>query len=457
MQLRDIWLWVLRLFGKQPVDKRAEHESAEHVRRYEDTQRISFAAIFANALANKAVSDSDITITDANGGESRRAAWIGEGLRPIWRHSKQLVAQALGKGGKVLLPCVIDGRAHVDIIDQSRMTVSAAQGDRIVSASVLAEVARVNGQLFYRWQDYTLAEGTHSIITRVTNDSGANVPFETVREWAGITPEITISGVDRILFGFLRCPTDGRKDRSIYGVPITYGNEDVIKQLHTCMEQMEQEYALKRAFVGADSRMFGKDNRLPASGLFKKLDAQTGLNGQAFWEVFDPAIRDSAYINRYNYLCEQLEKSIGTSRGILTEPQTANATATEIISANYDTFTMVAAIRENIETALNDTAYALDILAEAFGATPAGARGDWLISYDWDMSLLESSTETFAQLSELESRGLIAPERLVAWVTGLSEDEARDEIAGAKAARQEEAAAELGMMAYDRAAAGSPV
>lgn len=452
--MKAIWEWIMRLFGKKPLNKDAEDENAEYTRQYEDIGRVSFGSIFANALANKVISDSSMAVTDANGGESLRAEWIEDGLKPIWRHGKGLIAQTLGKGGKVLVPCVIDGKAHVDIIDQSRMSISRAQGDKILSASVLAEAVKIGEKLYYRWQDYTLEGETHRMVTRVTNDSGAAVPFETVPEWADLTPEISMSGVDRILFGFLRCPTDGRKDGSIYGVPITYGSEDIIRQLHACMAQMEQEYILKRAFVGADERLFDKDAQLPASGLFRRLNPATGLDGKSFWEVFDPAIRDSAYINRYSHLCEQLEKSIGTSRGILTAPETANATATEILSANYDTFTMISAIRENVEQALNDTAYALDVLAEYFGATPAGARGDWMITYDWDMSLLESSTETFTQLSELESRGLILPERLVSWVTGQTIEEAKKEIEQAKQQQEESAQA---LMGYDEQAVGNPV
>lgn len=48
------------------------------------------------------------------------------------------------------------------------------------------------------------------------------------------------------------------------------------------------------------------------------------------------------------------------------------------------------------------------------------------------MSMMESSTETFVQMSELESRGLILPERLNAWVTGQSEEAAKKEIELAK-------------------------
>lgn len=78
-------------------------------------------------------------------------------------------------------------------------------------------------------------------------------------------------------------------------------------------------------------------------------------------------------------------------------------------------------------------AYALDVLAEFSGATPGGDLGNYQITWDWDMSMTEASTETFSQLSELESRGLILPERLNAWVTGQNDEAAKKEIELVKA------------------------
>ena len=80
-----------------------------------------------------------------------------------------------------------------------------------------------------------------------------------------------------------------------------------------------------------------------------------------------------------------------------------------------------------------DALYAVDVLAERFGLTPAGARGQWEASFDWDMSLLESSQQTFQQMSELQSRGLLTGERLTQWVMGGTMDEARQEVEAARA------------------------
>lgn len=427
---------VMPLLGRKPMDREAQRNSQFYKTEYEDTSRINFTAIFATFLANRAVSDSEFTVKNAAGKDSLRTDWLQEGMEKVWQKNKIIVSQALGKGGKILVPYVAGGKAYVDAIDQSRMVITAMNGDEITGATLLADIASVDGHIYYRFADYTLENGVHTIRNRATTDNGGEIGLDVVQEWMQIQPEIVSEGVEHILFGYLKCPQDSRKDKQIMGVPITHGAEEIIRDLRNCMEDMRKEYRLKQPFVGADSRLFGKDDKLPESGLFKRFQG-SGLKEGQFWQVYDPAIRDSAYLARFQQLCAQLENAVGVSPGVLTEPRTANATATEIKAANAATFSMIDAMRKNIEKAFEQLAYALDVLAEASGATPAGAFGDWRILWDWDMSMMESSQETFNQLSELESRGLILPERLVSWVTGMNLDEAKAEVEAAKALEPE--------------------
>ena len=427
-----LWSYILSLFGKRPVDLKAEKNNSEYREKYEDISRISFESILATSISKRAVSDSAVSVKDAAGKDSRRSEWIADGLRCVWSKKESVVAQALGKGGKVLIPYVVDGKACVDSIDQFRMRITSVRGGEITGASIIADMVHKDGRPVYRLVDYSLEGRVHTIQNRAATENGDPVELSEVPEWAGIAPEIVINNVDHILFGFLKCPTDSRKDAQQYGVPITYGADDIIMDLYTCLDDMRQEYRLKKPFVGVDDRMFGKNNQLPQSGLFKRFSG-TGLKDDNLWEVYDPAIRDSSYLARFQQLCGLLESAVGVSPGILTEPRTGNATATEIKQANAETFAYIDAVRSNIEEAFSQLAYALDVLAEFCGATPAGTLGDWQIFWDWDMSMMEASTETFNQLSELESRHLLLPERLVAWVTGMDLDAAKKEVEAAQA------------------------
>lgn len=444
--------WIRQLFGKV-VGYRTQRELSEsdkHRRAYEDLEKTNFAEVFAASLANKAVTDSTMTITDQNDGQTKRTELLSASLGAVWDGMKGILTQSLGKGGMFLIPHVVGDRVHIAAVDQTRCSVNQILCGEIVSLSVIAEVREVDQRLYQRIIDYTLENRVLTIRTKVVDAEGREVPGDAVPDWADITPEITIGNVEHVPVGYLKCPKNNRREDDFYGVPITYGSEDLIRQLYECMDDIEDEYRLKHTFVGADEMLFGKDNKLPQNGLFKKFRVTGDLNKGNFWEVFDPAIRDSSYYNRFNSLCAMLEKSVGTSKGVLTEPASFGATATEIRSANYDTFCLVSDIRKNIEKCFDVLTYGVDVYAEFFRLSPSGAAGDYKVTFDWDMNLVESSSETFDQLSELESRGLISGARLNAWVTGQTMEEAQAEI-DAAAKEKEQAAVDMALTAEDEA------
>ena len=274
---------------------------------------------------------------------------------------------------------------------------------------------------------------------RATDDNGRAIPLTMVEEWAEIPEEYAISGVEKLPFAYIRCPGDNRKTREIYGAPITYGSESVVAEIREQMKIIAREYRLTRPMLGLDASLW-KARKAGGAGIddVKRTvqdsdDPFVPVEGyvdetRAPWMIYAPAIRDGAMYARLDRLFELLEKTVGTSRGILTARETASATATEIRAANHDTFTMISSIREMWATAMDDLAYAVDVLAEHFGLSPAGARGDWTVTFDWDMSLFESSEETFNQMLELQQRGAIGLAELRQWVRGGSIEDAEAAI-----------------------------
>ena len=154
------------------------------------------------------------------------------------------------------MPYISNGKAYFDIIDQSRLFISGIKGNRIYNATILADVQKQNERLYFRWADYTLKDGVHTIRNRATGESGNSIPLESIEAWTGIDEEIFIAGVDRLLFGFYKNVTDNRKDRDNYGVPITYGSESIIKQIHSHLNLIEREYKLTRPMLGLDAAMW---------------------------------------------------------------------------------------------------------------------------------------------------------------------------------------------------------
>ena len=439
--LEKIRQLILKLLGVKAGSQ--SNDPDKYVQQYEDIKGENITAIIASKLAMLTFADSDCTV-DVSAG--KRAELIQTVLDSLWHRGQSIVAQCLGKGGKVLLPTVHNGHIDVYAIDQNRMVVRRLDGEKIVEASLLSDVASQNDRIYYLLADYVLDGNVQTIRYRACDVAGNEYPLSDIPKWAETEPEYSISGVDRLLFGFLRCPRDNRKDAHAHGVPITYGAENDLQELVEHMRTYRREFKLSRMMLGLDSSLWKNAGTSGPTNIdqvnqsvqdgdspFIPVDSMV-IDGKTPWQQYSPAIRYEAMEARYNSLCRRVEKACGLSQGVLTERQGVNyANKDEVRAAQYDTFAVVTAVREAWERALDDVAYAVDVLAEYFGLTPAGARGQYDIAYDWDTSLVESSTEAFAQLSDLQSRGAVSKAELRQFVRGGSLEEAQKAIAEIKA------------------------
>ena len=401
----NIWDKVAGFFGKNRADSVAvssADRSAEALMTYQSIENVNFTAIFASKLSTLAVSEANAGVSgDGEGGEV-----LNRLFNEVWREAKYVTALSLGVGGVFIMPYYSGGELHTDIITQDRVLIHSVKGGKITEATVLAESMRHDGRSLARWVHYKLADRRFTITNMATAD-GELISLGEVAQWADIAPEITIPDTDRMLFAYLKSPADSRRAQNPYGVPITYGCDSIIKELHEHLAAIAKEYKIKQAFIGADSMLFSQDGRLPEDGVFK-LFSPLGQE-RDFWQEFNPQIRHEPYFERLRQLFSLLEMSVGTSRGILTEISTSGATATEIKQARYDTLSVVEEIRRGWENAAADLIYAYNKILKFFGKE---YFEDSFAVFDWSYSLAESTEETFAQLLEGFRAGVISAAEL---------------------------------------------
>lgn len=390
--LKGIIMWILNKVFKVPTETKQKEveDNQRYAFEYERIDNINFNAIFSNKLANYVISDSNMNIE----GENPRTELLNKTGQSMWKKAKKIVSMGFGYGGLVLIPYVKGNKLFYNLISQSRFTIDKTEGDLITGATVLAEKKEITTDLgktktYIRWTNYRLENGRCVIEQKFTDETGKETPIPSF--WQNILLKQTISGVDRALFGYIKSPINNRKTNDKYGVPITYGCEATINEIKETMKQLLEEFRLKRPFVGVDATLFKADKTLPTDGLYKSFDF--GSEGEKNFEVFDPAFR--SYTERLQELYKRLEDEIGTSRGIISDMQTQNATATEIKRAMYDTFNIVDDMRSNVEKGLEDFFYACNVLANAYNLSP---MGDYELSFDWSYSLIEDSQESFNQI-----------------------------------------------------------
>lgn len=390
-------------------------DNQKYASEYERIDDINFNAIFSNKLANYVINDSSLDIT----GENARVDLLNKMGQSMWKKAKKMTSMGFGYGGVIIVPYVKGGKIYYNLVPQNRVTIDETDGDLTTGATVLAEKKTIGGSLnskvYMRWTNYQVKNGNITITQQFSDEKGNKIPAPDF--WKNIQEVQVITGVDRVLFGYLKSPVNNRNVSDTYGVPITYGCDATINEIKETLVQIAREYELKQAFVGADATMFNGKDALPLNGLFKKIDS----GDDSFFEEFSPAIRDSSYYARLQELYQRLEKEVGTSKGILSEVQTQNATATEIKRSMYDTFTIVDDMRSNIEKAMEDFFYACNVLANAYNLSP---QGEYELAFDWSYGLIEDPQQEFSQMMQAESKGIVSKVEIRQW---LNPDETLEE------------------------------
>ena len=405
--LKNLFIWILNnvFHIKTETTNNDLTKNEEFSKEYQDISKINFNAIFSNKLGKYVANDSKIEIV----GDNPRVELLDKTAQSMWKKLAKITSMAFGYGGVLLIPYVKGGKIFYDIVPQTRLTIDETTGDLTTGATVLSEKKIINNtvtkKIYYRWSNYRIENGNLVIEQQYTNEYGAVIDIPDF--WKDIQQVMSISNVDRAPFGYIKSPINNRRGNDRYGVPITYGCEATIQEIRECLVQIQKEYELKETFIAIDKTAINGKGKLPKSRIFTPIDANSVT--EDFWQIFDPSIRDSSYYARLQELFARLEKEIGTSRGILTDPLSTYQNTDETKRALYDTLSIMNAMRENIETALDDFFYSCNILANAYNLTPIG---EYEIKYDWDFGLLQSQQEQWQMLTTAYEKGVIKDEEL---------------------------------------------
>ena len=403
--LKSLFIWILTNVFKIKTETTETEVSIneDFAKEYQQINEINFNAIFSNKLGNYVANDSTIEIL----GNNPRTELLDKTAQSMWKKMNKITSMAFGFGGILLIPYVKGGKIFYNIVPQTRLTIDEIAGDLITGATILADKkvvsSAVSETIYLRWTNYKIQNNNLIITQQYTNQNGSIISIPEF--WADIQQIMNISNVDRVPFGYIKSPINNRRSNDKYGVPITYGCESIIEEIRECLRQIVKEYDAKQVLIVMDKTAIGKDGKLPKSGIFTPVD----IGVDDFWQIFDPTIRDSSYFNRLQELFARLEKAIGTSRGVLTDPLSTYQNTDETKRALYDTLSIINAMRENIEQGLNDFFYSCNILANAYNLTPTG---NYEVKYDWDFGLIESSTETWQQLLTGYEKGVVKKEEL---------------------------------------------
>ncbi len=407
-----IWRW----FGKKILESVGQiHRNETDCSTYSDITAENITALLANSVSNIAMGDSQTTVIASGGGSTRFTDILSEIAAKEWSDIGNTVACALGCGAIISIPYSVDNglgrKIYIDTVMKDRFFVTAMQGDEITQCVILADEFIRDNKSFKRFTDYSIKDGVYIIRNRAVCNNNP-VSLTSVEEWKDIPEQIAIGGVRQLPIAVLRCPQNPRRPKAPSGVPITFGCGATLDKIAKTLNDIEREFDKKKAKILADRQMIRLHKKKDGSNDDEKIrkefennDLYVAFNSSDNFkgvEIFDPAIRDSAYYNKLEKHFAMLEKECGLSEGVLTKLSTSHATATEIFRTMYNTFCFCNKINASVTKYFKDLMYGCSVLINYFGMAP---YCEYDVQFSYSFALLEDTSETFSQKMQAESIG----------------------------------------------------
>ena len=135
--------------------------------------------------------------------------------------------------------------------------------------------------------------------------------------------------------------------------------------------------------------------------------------------IFSPQLRESSFLARKQEYLRNVESVVGLRRGMLSDTNMEDRTATEITSSAGDFNLTVMEFQSMWEEALGKILAICKVLGGLYGLP---AIRDTAVSVDWGNSTLYDEDKLWQDYRQMVLDGLLAPEVALGWRFGLPAD-----------------------------------
>lgn len=357
----------------------------------ENVRTINFAKFLCYYTSKKTCLDLNVTI---NG--SDRADYIDQCIKAMIQKSiRDKVEDACGAGGIILKPNgTYNPAGAIDYVMPGSFAVTEKNSNGDILGIIFID-RRIKGDDYYtrlEYQHFTSAIGedgenagrTYTIEnkafkSRGSDSLGRSIKLTDVPEWKDIPESISISNVEKPLFGYFKMP---------YNNTIDYASPEGVAVFSNCLEELrnldvawsrkdaEVDDSQHLTFIDENALMKRDKNNgskerveLPrfVKGLRRGVDAQSTIDEHVPTLLTDQRVAD------INSILSMISTKAGFSQGqFVLDRKTGIATATEIESDDIETVETITDIRNALKAAIKDLVYALDKYCDVFFDMPSG-------------------------------------------------------------------------------------
>lgn len=248
---------------------------------------------------------------------------------------------------------------------------------------------------------------------------GKRVPLATLARYQYLQDEYTFTTPMGLGAAVIRCPAPNCVDGSDDPVAVFAPAAGLIHRINQNEAQLSGEFERgeSRVIVSADmlgvqEDYSGNQHKVFEDHIFTGLDESPDEIGVT---IFSPALRESSFLARKTEYLRNVESLIGLKRGILSEVEAADRTATEVTSSEGDYALTITDFQNMWRDALRDAVRIAGTIATLYNVPGAHEINPDDISIDWGNGVLYDEEQEWQRRKELVAMGVLKPEYLLSW------------------------------------------
>nr|DAH72563.1 MAG TPA: portal protein [Caudoviricetes sp.] len=362
-----------------------------------------------------------------------KAEFVGGVIDAINSICKKATQQMLIGGNCFIKPLLTEPLTFGVINRQNYMTLARSSDGSITDIGT-AEQTRDNGVLYTLLERRTVdAAGYLTIKTKLYRSSdgatlGVEVPLDTLDKYASLEPIVTLPqpvfSVGLIPFN---SPAENCVDGSADAVSVYAAATGLIHNINRNEAQINTEFenGTSRIIVSDDMLVKGADGKKRLSdNVFTAVDEDASDIGVT---IFSPSLREQSFLNRKTEYLRNIESLIGLKRGLLSEVEAAERTATEITSSAGEYNLTLIDFQQEWERVVREAVRVSNIIGQIYNLTDStGVDPNKDVTISWGNGILYDEDQVWADYKALVAANMLKPEIALGWYFDMPVETERD-------------------------------
>lgn len=390
----------------------------------DDCQRLPVLVV--NKL-NKTIFSEYETSIDGRGSKTEFMKTALSRLNDIRREA----IQQMLVGGTCLIKPVLAQNGFLFSVVRRDCFIPLTRGiDGRLTSVGTAESTTTDGKYYTLLERRTVSQGKLTIESRLfVSDTrstiGTQVPLAALPQYADLQPSFELP-IDNIGMVTLQTPMLNCIDGSRDGISVYAPAARLIQNINRNEQLLDDEFERGQSRIIASADFLHRDEngqkKLDA-GVFTAVDDDPELVGIT---IFSPTLREASYLARKQEYLRNIESLIGFKRGILSEVEAAERTATEITSSAGDYNLTIQDFQQAWADAVREALALCDTLGQIYHLCDSAKFDPETVVIDWGDGVLFNRDKVWAEYSAMVAAGLLKPELALAWYFSLPHETPED-------------------------------